>query len=87
VKFIIDKDKKFNNNCSSEENHSNYSDQESVSPSSYSLEEKISPSSFICHALIGKGSFGEVYLVEKKNTKTFYAMKVLSKDKIMGKKN
>lgn len=33
--------------------------------------------------LIGKGSFGEVFLVEKKNTKNLYAMKVLEKDKIM----
>jgi len=47
-------------------------------------EEKIGPSAFICHALLGKGSFGEVYLVEKRDTKIFYAMKVLSKDKIMG---
>ena len=50
-----------------------------------SLEEKVLPASFICHALIGKGSFGEVYLVEKINSKTLYAMKVLSKDRIMGK--
>lgn len=46
-------------------------------------EERIGPSSFVCHALLGKGSFGEVYLVEKKDTCTLYAMKVLSKDKIM----
>jgi hypothetical protein len=46
-------------------------------------EERIGPQTFICHALVGKGSFGEVYLVEKRNTKTLYAMKVLSKDKIM----
>jgi hypothetical protein len=46
-------------------------------------EDKISPSNFMCHALLGKGSFGEVYLVEKKNLKQLYAMKVLSKDKIM----
>jgi ankyrin repeat protein len=46
-------------------------------------EERIGPQTFICHALVGKGSFGEVYLVEKRNTKILYAMKVLSKDKIM----
>lgn len=34
--------------------------------------------------LLGKGSFGEVYLVEKKQGKFFYAMKVLNKSKIMG---
>ena len=46
-------------------------------------EEKISLSSFICLALLGKGSFGEVYLVQKIDTKENYAMKVLRKEKIM----
>ena len=47
--------------------------------------EKIGPNSFLILGLIGKGSFGEVYLVEKKNTKTLNAMKVLHKSKIMSK--
>ena len=34
--------------------------------------------------MLGKGSFGEVYLVQKKSNKMFYAMKVLQKDKLMG---
>ena len=34
--------------------------------------------------LLGKGSFGEVYLVQKKIGGGTYAMKVLSKQKIMG---
>ena len=34
------------------------------------------------HGLIGQGSFGEVYLVEKKDTFKFYAMKVLNKSKV-----
>ena len=47
-------------------------------------EEKITPSNFVCLALLGKGSFGEVYLVRKINSQQKYAMKVLRKEKIMG---
>jgi hypothetical protein len=36
--------------------------------------------------MLGKGSFGEVFLVKKKgDDKQLYAMKVLSKDKVMTK--
>ena len=37
--------------------------------------------------MLGKGSFGEVFLVRKKGDENnkFLAMKVLSKDKILGK--
>ena len=35
--------------------------------------------------LINIGSFGEVYVIEKKNTKKLYAMKCLSKQKIFEK--
>jgi serine/threonine protein kinase len=34
--------------------------------------------------LLGTGSFGEVYLVEKISNGSYYAMKVLTKSKIMG---
>jgi len=44
--------------------------------------EKIGPHSFTVHSLLGKGSFGEVYLVEKKGTGMYYAMKVLDKSKV-----
>jgi serine/threonine protein kinase len=47
-------------------------------------EETVTPSSFVCLALLGKGSFGEVFLVQKINTKERFAMKVLRKERIMG---
>ena len=56
--------------------------QKSLIETSLSME-KISPTNFICLAQLGKGSFGEVYLVQKLNTEEKYAMKVLSKDRIM----
>ena len=46
-------------------------------------KEKIGPYSFNLLSLIGKGSFGEVYLVEKKSSHEIFALKVLSKDKII----
>ncbi|CAK91505.1 unnamed protein product (macronuclear) [Paramecium tetraurelia] len=45
-------------------------------------EDKVGPHHFKVHALIGKGSFGEVYLVEKLDTNQLLAMKVLHKSKI-----
>ena len=35
-------------------------------------------------SLLGHGSFGEVYLVYKKDNKKLYAMKAISKHKVLG---
>ena len=45
---------------------------------------KVSPDDFMPLKLLGKGSFGEVYLVRQIGTDTLYAMKVLIKSKILG---
>ena len=45
-------------------------------------KENIGAHSFTAHELLGTGSFGEVYLVEKISDHTLHAMKVLWKDKI-----
>ena len=46
---------------------------------------EVSLSSFVLLQQLGKGSFGEVYLVKKLDNSSLYAMKVLSKEKILGK--
>ena len=55
------------NNRASETTKSSFNNSD-VDTSNMSDEEKIGPNSFIVHGLIGKGSFGEVYLVEKKDS-------------------
>lgn len=55
---------------------------------SYQGSEKkhFGPSDFEILKLIGKGTFGQVYQVRKKDTKRIYAMKVLQKKVIVQKK-
>jgi serine/threonine protein kinase SCH9 len=49
-------------------------------------KQVLKPSDFQILKLIGKGTFGQVYQVRKKDTKRIYAMKVLSKKVIVQKK-
>ena len=43
----------------------------------------ITPNDFIPISELGRGSFGEVYLVSKQDTGQYYAMKVLKKEKVL----
>jgi serine/threonine protein kinase len=45
---------------------------------------KVGPADFRGVAQLGRGSFGEVYLVEKIDTGEQYALKVLKKEKVLG---
>lgn len=45
---------------------------------------KVGPNDFRGLLQLGKGSFGEVYLVEKKDTLELFALKVLKKEKVLG---
>src|SRR3989338_4082443 len=48
---------------------------------------RVNKDDFVIEALIGKGSFGKVFLVRgKDDSNAFYAMKVLRKDKVVARK-
>jgi|TARA_B110000285_G_scaffold185575_1_gene210569 hypothetical protein len=47
--------------------------------------KKISLNDFIRLKVIGRGSFGKVYLVRKRDTGIAYAMKILKKDQLIKK--
>jgi protein-serine/threonine kinase len=53
--------------------------------SSFSEGEKVGCEDFTVHGMIGKGSFGEVFFVQRKDTEEVFAMKVLHKSKIVSK--
>ena len=53
------------------------------SKSSKVNEDALTPKSFKIQGILGRGAFGEVYLVTMKKTGKKYAMKVLSKKEIM----
>ena len=48
-------------------------------------KEIIGPDNFKWHKLLGKGSFGEVYLASRKSDNFLFAIKVLSKEKVFAK--
>lgn len=49
--------------------------------------QSISKGQFKMHSVIGKGGFGQVWKVERKKFNTMYAMKEMSKAKIVNKKS
>jgi protein-serine/threonine kinase len=53
--------------------------------SSLSMKQyKVGPADFTPLRLLGKGSFGEVFMVREDKTGDLYAMKVLPKSRILG---
>ena len=48
-------------------------------------EEKVSIKDFVLIKLLASGSHGKVFLSKKKNTKQYFAMKVIEKEKIKEK--
>jgi serine/threonine protein kinase len=44
---------------------------------------KVSAKDFVTKSVIGKGSYGKVLLVVKKDTNKMYALKILKKDEII----
>ncbi len=46
-------------------------------------DKKVSLQDFVIRKVIGRGSFGKVFLVEKKDTKEVFAMKSPRKDVIL----
>lgn len=52
----------------------------------YQTARKIGPRDFEFLKLIGRGTFGRVFQVRKKDTRRIFAMKILSKKEIIAKK-
>ena len=47
----------------------------------------VSKANFVYHFCIGKGGFGKVWRVERKKAKQYYAMKEMSKARIITKRS
>ena len=73
------------NESNTVENIKNLVNENNITNTAKKEKEKIGPNNFICLALLGQGSFGEVYLVNKKYTNEYYGMKVLDKKKLNSK--
>jgi len=72
--------------CSKNLNHYNdsYSSHNSTASSSKSVASTgLTKNNFKILKVIGRGSFGKVFLVQKKGTKQLFAMKVLRKENIL----
>ena len=85
IKNFVSKNLKNNNLNYSNSNHikiNNNNIKNNNNNENLNQKKTISPSDFICLGQIGKGSFGEVFLVKKIENSKLYAMKVLSKEKI-----
>lgn len=49
------------------------------------MKETFTHNDFRWHKLLGKGSFGEVYLASRKSDNIMFAIKVLNKEKVFAK--
>ena len=47
----------------------------------------VNKNNFMYHYVIGRGGFGKVWKVEQKKTHVIYAMKEMSKDRILAKRS
>ena len=50
-------------------------------------QQEVSRNSFNLLLAVGKGGFGKVWKAEQKGTKRIYAMKLMSKAKVINKKS
>jgi len=53
----------------------------------FSFCAAVSKANFVYHFCIGKGGFGKVWRVERKKAKQYYAMKEMSKARIITKRS
>mmetsp|Transcript_33203 Transcript_33203/g.30139 ORF Transcript_33203/g.30139 Transcript_33203/m.30139 type:complete len:89 (-) Transcript_33203:313-579(-) len=54
---------------------------------SIEMSSVVSKNNFIFHYVVGKGGFGKVWKVESKKNKIYFAMKEMSKSKVINKRS